>query len=259
MLLAAGLGTTLEGFASLGISRFGEGASVELGALGKESERAVIHDWLTKKGGARGDPTVWMDAIVQKTNQWPRHVHSYAKHAGEYLEKNGGVMTSQGLKAVMELGQRGRIQYYKQRVVGFEGNELICLYEAIADIESGAPFSEDLILDPLKKKYGFEEAKKVFKKFIDKGIVSPVGGLYSVPIPSMHDWMKLELEWIHEALRSTEPARNKDTAPKSIGSARDVSSPTTIEPEKRTTPKPPVQSKEKRIGVQALRWNGREC
>jgi len=194
VLLAAGLGTTLEAFASLGISRFGEGASVELGSLSKEAERAVIYDWLTKKGGAKGDPTAWMDAIVQETNQWPRHVHSYAKHAGEYLEKNGGVMTSQGLKAVMGLGQRGRIQYYKQRIVGFDGDELSCLYGAIAGVESGRLFSKGLIFDPLEKKYGSEEAKKVFKKFTDKGILSPDGTKYCVPIPSMHDWMKSELE-----------------------------------------------------------------
>jgi len=194
MLLAAGLGTTMEAFASLGVSRFGEGASVELGTLSKESERAVIYDWLTKKGGTKEDPTAWIDAIARETQGWPRHVHSYAKHAGEFLENSNGVMTPQGLQAVLELGQEGRKQYYKQRIDGIRGNELICLYQPISNLESGSPFNEDLILDPLNKKYGFERAEKIFKKFIDKGILSPVGTMYCVPIPSMHDWMKSELE-----------------------------------------------------------------
>ncbi len=54
ILLAAGLGTTIEAFGALGISRFAEGCVVELGALSKESERAVIQDWLVKEGGAKG-------------------------------------------------------------------------------------------------------------------------------------------------------------------------------------------------------------
>jgi len=247
VLLAAGLGTTLEGFASLGISRFGEGTSVELGALSKEAERAVIYDWLTKKGGATGDPTAWMDAIVQETHQWPLHVHSYAKHAGEYLEKNGGVMTSQGLKAIMELGQRGRIQYYKQRVASIDGDEFICLAEAITGIEPGQPFKKKFITESIEKEYNNpEKADKLFNTFLEKGLIAQDEGLYSVPIPSMHSWMKSELERIHARLRQAEePAGNKDAPPKSIGPVRDVSSPTTIEPEKRTTPKLPVQSKEK--------------
>jgi len=213
ILLAAGLGTTLDAFASLGVSRFSEGCSMELGALSKESERAVIYDWLTKKGGAKGDPIAWMDAIAQETNQWPRHVHSYAKHAGQYLEKNDGVMTPQGLKAVMELGQRGRTQYYKQRMVGFDGDKLACLYEAIAEVESGAPFSKGLIFDRLEKKYGYERAEKVFKKIIDKGIFSPVDTEYCIPIPSMHDWMKSVLERKHERLRQAEAVQNKAADP----------------------------------------------
>ncbi len=87
ILLAAGLGPTEEAFRSLGISRFAEGCVVELGALSKESERAVIRDWLVKEGGAKGAPASWIHAIAQQTHRWPRHVHSYANHAAEYLKK----------------------------------------------------------------------------------------------------------------------------------------------------------------------------
>ena len=50
VLIAAGLGTTLKSFEELGISRFAEDCFVELGALSKRSERAVIKDWLNKEG-----------------------------------------------------------------------------------------------------------------------------------------------------------------------------------------------------------------
>ncbi|MCY4204339.1 MAG: ATP-binding protein [Bacteroidetes bacterium] len=200
VLIAAGLGTTSDAFGALGISRFAESCFVELGALSRESERAVIYDWLTKEGGAQGNPTVWIDTIVQETHQWPRHVHSYAKHAAEHLKENGGIMTTQGLNAVIKLGQEGRKQYYKQRVAGFDGDEIACLYEAIASIRSGKRFKKDLILAPLIKKYESDKAESLFKKLIDKGVISTDGILYSVPIPSMHDWMRSELERAKEQM-----------------------------------------------------------
>ncbi len=67
ILLAAGLGMSKASFVGLGILRFKGGCFVELGGLGKDSERAVIKDWLVKEGGAKGDPTPWIDQIAQKT------------------------------------------------------------------------------------------------------------------------------------------------------------------------------------------------
>ncbi len=224
ILLAAGLGTTIEAFGALGISRFAEGCVVELGALSKESERAVIQDWLVKEGGAKGDPAPWIHAIAQKTHGWPRHVHSYARHAAGHLKEKGGLMTPQGLKIVMELGEEGRKQYYKQRVSGFDGNELVCLYEAVAGINSRTPFNKDLVLSPLNRKYGDARADKIFKKFIDKGVISVVGtAMYSVPIPSMHDWMRSEFEYVKEQMAAFRDARETEarpTPPKDFGMER---------------------------------------
>ncbi len=73
ILIAAGLGMTAKAFRSLGISRFEGESFVELGALGKEAERAVLHDWLTKEGGAEGDPAAWIEAIARETHGWPQH------------------------------------------------------------------------------------------------------------------------------------------------------------------------------------------
>ncbi len=221
ILLAAGLGTTIEAFGALGISRFAEGCVVELGALSKEVERAVIRDWLVKEGGAKGDPAPWINAIAQQTHRWPRHVHSYARHAAEHLKEKGGLMTPQGLKIIMELGEEGRKQYYKQRVSGFDGNELVCLYEAVAGINSRTPFNKDLVLSPLNRKYGDARADKIFKKFIDKGVISVVGtAMYSVPIPSMHDWMRSEFEYVKEQMAAFRDARETEarpTPPKDFG------------------------------------------
>ncbi|MCY4158129.1 MAG: ATP-binding protein [Bacteroidetes bacterium] len=237
ILLAAGLEPSKSAFDDLGISRFRAGCFVELGALGKKAERAVIHDWLMKKGCAKGDPIEWIDAIVQKTHGWPQHITVYGDAAAKQIQKDQGVMTPEGLEIVYQTGRERRKAYYKQRVVGIEGNELICLYEAIAGIEPGTPFGQDLILAPLDKKYGYERAEEIFKKFIGKGLLSPVDTLYSVPIPSMHDWMKSELKRTHERLRQAKVVQNADAHCKSIDP----------DPEDRNTLKQPTQSKESDI------------
>jgi len=86
----------------------------------------VIRDWLIKEGRAKGDPTAWIDVIAQKTHGWPQHITAYGDAAAKQIRHDGGVMTSAGLEAVYQVGKERCEAYYEQRVVGFEGNELIC-------------------------------------------------------------------------------------------------------------------------------------
>ncbi|MCY4158912.1 MAG: hypothetical protein OXF48_04815, partial [Bacteroidetes bacterium] len=154
--------------------------------------RAVIYDWLTKEGGAQGNPAAWIDAIVQETHQWPRHVHSYAKHAAEHLKENGGIMTTQGLNAVIESGQEGRKQYYKQRVSKFYGDQLQRLMSSISNNPLGEPISRLAIISSLAQTYDDDKAEDLLKDFIEKGILEKSGKGLSIPIPSMHAWLKEE-------------------------------------------------------------------
>ncbi len=71
MLAAAGLSATKRAFKDMGVSRFKDNCYVELGPLKQEAEREVIKDWLKKDGRAKGDPTPWIDAIMQRTHGWP--------------------------------------------------------------------------------------------------------------------------------------------------------------------------------------------
>ncbi len=190
ILLAAGLGPTITSFGKLGISRFSEDCVVELSTLSKESERAVIEDWIKKEGRGQGDPSAWMDAIVQETHGWPRHVHSYAKHASEYLQSNSGVMTSDGLSSVLEAGHKARKVYYKQRVDDFKPSEIQCLAKAIADVQPGIPMDDVDIVSSMTQKFGDDRAEELFKRLEEKGILEKTTLGYIVPIPSMHIWLK---------------------------------------------------------------------
>jgi len=189
ILIVGGLGTTVEAFESLGISRFSATCLVELGALSKESERAVIHDWLKKDGGADGDPTAWIDAIAQETHGWPQHILSYVEPALRQLRADGEIMTLDGLNAVLKAGCRGRSAYYEHRAHDFEEKERHCLAKSFAEVPLGESIPGDSIRASLTQEYGPAKAEKLFHQALNRGILSKRGGRYSVPIPSMQDWL----------------------------------------------------------------------
>jgi len=143
VLLAAGVRTALDALDGLSLTRFGEENTDKLGSMSRETARAVIRDWIVEDGGCKGDPLEWIDAIEEEVaGHWPRHVHSYAKRAGEYLHANGGVMTPKGLSIVMEKGLAGRIQYYKQRLRNFYIDQIRHVARAISGYPPGTPFDQ---------------------------------------------------------------------------------------------------------------------
>ena len=168
ILIAGGLGTTEDAFGSLGISRFANGCFVELGALDKEAECAVLHDWLTKDGGAKGDTTAWIDAITQETHGWPQHILTYVEPAIDQLHADKSVMTTEGLNTVLEAGREGLDAYYKQRTDSFRRDEIRYLTRSLA----GESVEYRDIVSSLTKEYGDSEAKQLFRRFLEKGVLA---------------------------------------------------------------------------------------
>ena len=189
ILITAGLGTTADTFESLGISRFARRCLVELGALGKEAECAVLHDWLTKDGRAKGDPTAWIDAIAQETYGWPQHILSYVEPALDQLRADRRVMTTEGLHAVLEAGHVLRSKYYEYRAHKFSSKQIRSLAKLFANIPLGESLNLEEIMMSLTQEYGSEKAEKIFHQALHKGILYRQGGDYAIPIPSMHDWL----------------------------------------------------------------------
>ena len=189
ILLVGGLGTTSDSFRGLGISRFSSECFVELGSLSKEAEQAVLRDWLTKDGGAKGDPTAWIDAIAQETHGWPQHILSYVKPALNQLRTDKRVMTTEGLNAVLEAGRVGRAAYYKQKILFFRGDQIRRLTQSVAETAPGEPVEYKDIVSSLMTEYESSEAKQLFHHFLEKGILAKCGLGYAVPIPSMHTWL----------------------------------------------------------------------
>ena len=189
ILMAAGLGTTAGAFESLGISRFNKKCLVDLGALDKEAECAVIQDWLKKEGGAKGDPAVWIDAISRETYGWPHHILSYVEPAVNQLGTCNGVMTTEGLNTVLDAGRELRSEYYERRAHDFDEEQRHCFAKSLADITPGGSTTRSTIMNSLKQDFSPDEAKRLFRRALHRGVLHKRRGRYAVPIPSMHDWL----------------------------------------------------------------------
>ncbi len=190
MLLTAGLSTSESALRSLGISRFVRDCAVGLGALGTESERAVIRDWLVKEGGAKGDPTLWIDTIAKKCHGWPQHILSYMDPAVAYLEAHDHRMTDEGLRIVLEKGHDFRVDYYETRAREFSLQQRRVIGSFIAKYQPDEYFEKEDLMAILDAKYGQEPASKFFNDLLHSGILHKQdGGVYGVPIPSMQTWL----------------------------------------------------------------------
>ncbi len=189
ILIAAGLRTTAKAFGSLGISRFSGNCFVELGALSKEAERSVIHDWLTKDGGAKGDPTKWIDTIAKETHGWPQHILSYVEPAARYLQDNDGVMNTDGLSTILDVGKGLRAAYYKHRMDDFTRKQCHSLAKLIAGVPLEEGLDKEDIIASLTQDYGELEAKKMFDRVLHGSILYKRNGVYAIPIPSMQNWL----------------------------------------------------------------------
>ena len=190
ILLTAGLSTSETALSSLGVSRFVGECTVQLGRLDKESECAVIRDWLTQSGGGAEDTTIWVEAIAEKTHGWPQHIISYVKPALKYLKSSHGKMTDSGLEFVYEKGNEYREEYYQKRVKGFDKKKRQDLAKIFADVPLGDTMELEDIMDALKEEYTEEIAEKLFKKALERGIIDErKDGDYGIPIPSFHTWL----------------------------------------------------------------------
>ena len=189
MLLAGGLGTSKSAFSSLGISRFANKCTVDLGPLSPEAERAVMSDWLIRDGQASGNPSKWIKTIAQEAYGWPQHIMSYVGPALKQLHQDGGNMTSEGLAFVLSEGRALREAYYRDRASGLSRTPL----QRIVNVLNASPASdgvlEEDILSALSGTFGDNEAKNFFDRALNKGVIDERDGQYTIPIQPMREWL----------------------------------------------------------------------
>ncbi len=190
ILAAAGLGTTKGILKNLDISRFKRGCVHQIEALGPQAEQAVIHDWLTIAGGAKGDVVPWIDAIAEKSHGWPQHVICYALCAKDVLKQTEGEMSSAALDEVFALGDQDRAAYYEGRVEGMPAEDIKIVAQVFSTKSVGDAIYKKEWIDALRAVQSDKVAEEMFNDLLHRGVIAQTsGGLYQSPIPSFHRWI----------------------------------------------------------------------
>ena len=254
LLLAAGLGRTKEMFQTFGISRFGGGAFVELGALDQKSAHAVLYDWLTRDGGAKGNPAPWIHAIAEETHGWPQHILAYVQPALEQLRLDEGAMLPEGLKVVLEKGRAARAAYYEHRADGLRIEMRESLARPFQDIPPGESLTYEQIMASLTLDFSPDQADTIFRRAEEKGVISSRAGVYTIPIPSMHDWLvsKYAIEPAKDArgkspVQGQEQSRQRTDQDAERGTQQ--SGQPTPDPQSKDHLNPPTKSRERDSGI----------
>ena len=188
ILLAGGLSTSKTVFDSLGVSQFRSGCVVDLGRLLKRAEYAVIRDWLVKVGQAREDTTTWLNALAAETHGWPQHIMCYVQPAAEQVRRSDGALTESGLAIALECGRQAKVEYYQGRLEIFDRAVLSQVARMLRESDSGV-ISKKALVEALQTGPAYDDPVEVFSQLLDKGVISRTGDNYSVPIPSMRDWL----------------------------------------------------------------------
>ncbi len=214
ILLAGGLGMTFKALEALGISRIAKKCKFNMGPLEEGVARGVIQDWIKEEGKAQGDTTAWVDAIAKETCRWPQHIIAYTEPAADHLKEKGRKMTGAGLATVLEQGRENRREYYEGRMAEFVSEERTSFAQIISSVPQDRPLKKTEILAHLAKEYGEEKAKDLFFRSVQKGVFYYSAKVvdYSVPIPSMRDWL-LE-NYLPKEISEQQPESQGQSEPK---------------------------------------------
>ncbi len=241
ILLAGGLGLTEDAFRTLGISRIAAQCKFDMKPLEEEEERQVIKNWLKKAGKAKGDTTEWTDAITTETVQWPRHVDSYARNAARLIKDNHGQMTEDLLRSVMEEGREERMEYYRGRTENLTYNEFCGLAELFQHVSLEIGLTDEQI------KRAIGEAG--FERSLSRGVLYKKGLRYSIPIPSLRDYMVrewlVEKEHVAQEQAWSKPPPEVDTEKEGPQKEAGNHTPDSPSPEKEEGKEPTIRKSEK--------------
>ena len=98
-------------------------------------------------------------------------------------------MTTEGLNVVMKAGRAFRSEYYERRADDFDEEHRQSFAKLLVDVPLGGSITASTIRSSLTQEYGPDEAEKLFRRALHRGILHRRRATYVIPIPSMHDWL----------------------------------------------------------------------
>ncbi len=191
MMVSVGMPWTRQVFDDLGVARFNSGAVHDLQEVDPEAARSILGGWLREEGGAQGDITPWIDALVPETYGWPRHISDYALLAAEQVKSDAGEMTEQGLEAVITAGRQKRARFYEACLEGLTEAHRAAIARAlmITQEEDGSQDREVIKGCLAQVCADKQELDVTFRQALQCGALAMRNGLYIMQDPAMHDWL----------------------------------------------------------------------
>ena len=173
---------------TLGVSRLSEGAAQALGPLPSVKCAEAVDALLDRHrvAGAAEVRAEWAAAIAERCKGWPQHLHNYLAGAARSLVEAGGDLGRADLGAVLDHGDRARVNYYNARLAG-----LASAHGAIRSILSRIP-DDGLIIGEvmtmarqLAPGAGFDGGPGLYRALLHAGVLHEDGTLMCrCPIPS---------------------------------------------------------------------------
>ncbi len=198
-LIAGGLSSTCARLNRLGISRLSYSNTATLQPLREQEVIASLEAFLNNEDfcidGRGYDTTPLQQIVINESFGWPQHLTSTLHAISEELIKVGGQLAECDINAIQQRSQARREDYYMRRAETIPDP---LLYELVTTVPKGGGVSELEIHKAVERAYANERllektlpAEDAFDTLVHRGVLQEDGtGNLTVPIPSMHDYIK---------------------------------------------------------------------
>lgn len=197
-LIAGGLSDTQAKLNQLGISRLSSGNVTTLQPLQDQEVLAAFEAFLDNETfgiDRHGDITRLQQLVVDESMGWPQHLTNTLHAISEELITVNGRLAECDISAIQQRSQARREEYYSHRV---ETIPTALLFEVVSTIPKGHGISELEVHKTIERAYAHEPilekmlpSEDAYDVLIHRGVLqADATGNLTVPIPSMHDYIK---------------------------------------------------------------------
>ena len=202
-----GLNDAQSHLVSLGLSRLGDDAIVNLGLLTQDDCTQSFHAMLDEYRVDRNSVTdEWIDVMVEDSQYFPHHLTVALRATASNLVQNNGILSQEGLVDAREQALSWRKRFYESRVGDSSLVPRVVVGEIARLLQSDPSFlgssrleASSALIEIAKSIKGLpvdaDRALEMADAMIHRGILQldPNTKTYAIPIPSFQTWAVEEL------------------------------------------------------------------
>ena len=198
----AGLNTTLDTLAEVGLSRPDEG-TFRIGKLSPDETESVVYESLSNESigsieAFRSEDKLRLGRLFARASEyWPRHLNYYVKGLLRGVHRDQIAKTknhSVDIDAALEYGNIKGVGYY-ERVISSTDSNLDAMNRSVSEVLSNVDTVSHTELHTSAQQGGQLADESAFaealKRCLPRCVIEPVDSdSYAIPIPSMKTYMQ---------------------------------------------------------------------